>query len=54
LSLKTHSPEPVPFALYDSRQIQNAKPRRFNEAAAENTGLLIEKAHLLLNRLVQR
>jgi 2,3-bisphosphoglycerate-independent phosphoglycerate mutase len=54
LSLKTHSPEPVPFVLYDSRQIQNAKPRRFNETAAENTGLLIEKANLLLARLVQR
>jgi 2,3-bisphosphoglycerate-independent phosphoglycerate mutase len=54
LSLKTHSPEPVPFVLYDSRQIQNSTPRRFNEFAAENTGLLIEKADLLLPRLVER
>jgi 2,3-bisphosphoglycerate-independent phosphoglycerate mutase len=54
LSLKTHSPEPVPFALYDSRQVQSAKSRRFNEGAAENTGLLVEKANLLLARLVQR
>jgi 2,3-bisphosphoglycerate-independent phosphoglycerate mutase len=54
LSLKTHSSEPVPFALYDSRQVQGNKPRRFNEVAAENTGLLIEKADLLMARLVQR
>jgi 2,3-bisphosphoglycerate-independent phosphoglycerate mutase len=54
LSLKTHSPEPVPFVLYDSRQIQGNTPRRFNEFAAENTGLLIDKADLLLARLVER
>jgi 2,3-bisphosphoglycerate-independent phosphoglycerate mutase len=54
LSLKTHSPEPVPFALYDSRRPQGNRPRRFNEIAAETTGLLIEKADLLLPRLVER
>ena len=54
VSLKTHSPEPVPFVLYDSRQIQGNTPRRFNEFAAENTGLLIDKADLLLARLVER
>jgi 2,3-bisphosphoglycerate-independent phosphoglycerate mutase len=54
LSLKTHSPEPVPFALYDSRQTRGTSPRRFNEAAAENTGLLVDKADLLLARLVER
>lgn len=54
LSLKTHSPEPVPFALYDSRQPRGGSPRRYNEVAAENTGLLIDKADLLLARLVER
>ncbi len=54
LSLKTHSPEPVPFALYDSRRPQGTRPRRFNEPAAEATGLLIDKADLLLARLVER
>ena len=54
LSLKTHSPEPVPFALYDSRRPQGTQPRRFNEHAAEATGLLIDKADLLLARLVER
>ena len=54
LSLKTHSPEPVPFALYDSRRPQGTQPRRFNEHAAEATGLLIDKADLLLPRLVER
>jgi 2,3-bisphosphoglycerate-independent phosphoglycerate mutase len=54
LSLKTHSPEPVPFALFDSRRHQGTQPRRFNEHAAEATGLLIDKADLLLARLVER
>ncbi len=54
LSLKTHSPEPVPFALFDSRRPQGTQPRRFNEHAAEATGLLIDKADLLLPRLVER
>jgi 2,3-bisphosphoglycerate-independent phosphoglycerate mutase len=54
LSLKTHSSEPVPFALYDSRQTRGSSPRRFNEAEAENTGLLVDKADLLLARLVER
>ncbi len=54
LSLKTHSPEPVPFALYDSRRPKGTRPRRFNEPAAEATGLLIDKADLLLARLVER
>jgi 2,3-bisphosphoglycerate-independent phosphoglycerate mutase len=54
LSLKTHSSEPVPFALYDSRRPQGNRTRRFNEFAAETTGLLIEKADLLLPQLVER
>ena len=54
LVLKTHSPEPVPFALYDSRRSLGSQPRRFNEIAAENTGLFIPQAHQLLARLVQR
>ena len=54
LSLKTHSPEPVPFALFDSRRPQGTQPRRFNEHAAEATGVLIDKADLLLPRLVER
>ncbi len=54
LVLKTHSPEPVPFALYDSRRPRGTTPRRFNEIAAENTGLLIDRADLLLARLVER
>ncbi|MBM4288301.1 MAG: cofactor-independent phosphoglycerate mutase [Deltaproteobacteria bacterium] len=54
LSLKTHSPEPVPFALYDSRQSLGTRPSRFNEFAAEASGLFIDKAFLLLPRLVER
>jgi len=53
LSLKTHSPEPVPFVLYDSRRHPNRQARRFNEFAAEHTGLFVEKADLLITELVR-
>jgi 2,3-bisphosphoglycerate-independent phosphoglycerate mutase len=53
LSLKTHSSEPVPFVLYDSRRPASGPARRFNEFAAEHTGLLVEKADLLISALIQ-
>jgi 2,3-bisphosphoglycerate-independent phosphoglycerate mutase len=53
LSLKTHSSEPVPFVLYDSRRPASRPTRRFNEFAAEHTGLLVEKADLLISALIQ-
>lgn len=53
ISLKTHSSEPVPFALYDSRNRLSSQPRRFNEIAAEHTGLFVEKADLLMRALIK-
>ncbi|HAY23225.1 MAG TPA: cofactor-independent phosphoglycerate mutase [Desulfobacterales bacterium] len=54
LCLKTHSPEPVPFVLYDSRKPRGNYPRGFDESTAEATGLLVDRAHLLLPRLLER
>ena len=53
LSLRTHSSEPVPFILYDSRRPAN-QPRPYTEAAAKNTGLLLEQAADLLPRLLEK
>jgi 2,3-bisphosphoglycerate-independent phosphoglycerate mutase len=52
LSIKTHSPDPVPFIIYDSARPQNA-PRGYNEADAGRTGLMIEAGHDLMARLVE-
>jgi 2,3-bisphosphoglycerate-independent phosphoglycerate mutase len=53
LALKTHTAEPVPFALFDSRSPQDA-PRPYTEAAAQAAGLLLEKGADLLPRLLGR
>jgi 2,3-bisphosphoglycerate-independent phosphoglycerate mutase len=53
LSLRTHSSEPVPFILYDSRTPGNHQ-RAYTEAAAQATGLLLEQAADLLPRLLER
>ena len=53
LSLRTHSSEPVPYALYDSRRPENHN-RPYAEAAAKNTGLLLEQGADLLPRLLER
>jgi 2,3-bisphosphoglycerate-independent phosphoglycerate mutase len=53
LSLRTHSSEPVPFILYDSRHPGNHN-RAYTESAAQDAGLLLEQAADLLPRLLER
>jgi 2,3-bisphosphoglycerate-independent phosphoglycerate mutase len=53
LSLRTHSSEPVPYVLYDSRRPENHN-RPYTEAAAQATGLLLEQGADLLPRLLER
>jgi len=53
IAVKTHTPEPVPFALYDSRMSQN-QDRTYSEAAAQKSGLLLNQAADLLPRLLER
>jgi len=53
VSTTTHSPAPVPFALYDSRRaIDNGSGIRFTEPCAQSTGLYEEHAHELMNLMV--
>lgn len=54
LTLRTHSREPVPYVLFDSRRRSSGPPRRFNEFAAEAAGNLLPAGHLLLPRLLER
>ncbi|MEJ2091010.1 MAG: cofactor-independent phosphoglycerate mutase [Syntrophobacterales bacterium] len=51
VAVKTHTPEPVPYILYDSRQA-GASPRAYSEAAAQASGLLLEQGADLLPRLI--
>jgi 2,3-bisphosphoglycerate-independent phosphoglycerate mutase len=53
LALRTHTDEPVPYVLYDSRT-PGDRPRPYTEATARATGLILEQGADLLPRLLQR
>jgi 2,3-bisphosphoglycerate-independent phosphoglycerate mutase len=53
LALRTHTDEPVPYVLYDSRT-PGDQPRPYTEAAAQATGVILEQGADLLTRLLQR
>jgi 2,3-bisphosphoglycerate-independent phosphoglycerate mutase len=53
IAVRTHTPEPVPFILDDSRRPEN-HPRPYTEAAAKESGLLLEQGADLLLRLLGR
>jgi 2,3-bisphosphoglycerate-independent phosphoglycerate mutase len=48
-ALKTHSPDPVPFVIAASRDLESAPATRgYNERAAAGTGLVVREAHTLV------
>ncbi len=54
VSTTTHSADPVPFVLYDSRrELDNGMGLRFTEPCAQSTGIYEEHAHELMNRMVK-
>jgi 2,3-bisphosphoglycerate-independent phosphoglycerate mutase len=53
LAVRTHTTEPVPFVIYDSRT-PGDRGRPYSEAAAEHAGLLLEQGADLLPRLLGR
>jgi len=52
LSIMTHSSDPVPYLLYRSNKPVNG-PKVFNEKTATDSGILIEKAYTLIDRMIQ-
>jgi 2,3-bisphosphoglycerate-independent phosphoglycerate mutase len=53
ISTRTHSREPVPFAIYRSTgSISSGKTPRFTEKDAASTGVFIERGHTLIDRLL--
>jgi 2,3-bisphosphoglycerate-independent phosphoglycerate mutase len=53
--LKTHSNEPVPFAIVASEELEQPPPvsRRYTESDAAATGLVVSDGHALIGRLFQ-
>lgn len=53
LRIRTHSPEPVPYVLYDStRERKTAK--RYTEAEAMQSGIFEPQGHKLMERFLQK
>lgn len=52
--IKTHSNEPVPFAIVDNRAIERAgsAARRYTEADAAKTGVIVEQGYRLIEALL--
>ncbi len=53
LRLRTHTPDPVPYILYDSTREQK-KTARYSEAEAANTGIFEPQGHRLMERFLQK
>lgn len=55
VSIRTHTGEPIPFVLYDSRKAaEQHSADRYTEAEAQKTGLFLPEGPMLMKWLLQR
>ncbi|MEE1061956.1 MAG: cofactor-independent phosphoglycerate mutase [Ruminococcus sp.] len=54
LSIRTHSSNPVPYLIYDSKNEVDSKVENFCEKEAENTGNFIEKGFTMMNYFLSK
>lgn len=52
VALRTHIPDPIPFAMLVSGKEQAPSERRFTEEYARQSGVFVEQAHTLMGRLI--
>lgn len=53
IAIRTHSKDPIPFMIYDSTKNVEGQ-EEYSEEAARKTGLVVEHAYELMNRLLQK
>lgn len=53
LDIRTHTSDPVPFALYRSNEIPNHPAKRYTEAEAKSTGLFVPQGHAMMEILIK-
>ena len=53
LRLRTHTPDPVPYVLFDSTRRQK-KLARYSEGEARATGIFEPQGHKLMERFLQK
>ena len=54
LNIKTHASDPVPFVIYDSRNIYSCKESAYTEKCAENTGVMVESGEELMKIFLEK
>lgn len=52
ISVRTHTGEPVPYMLYDSRKAENGM-ETYDEKAASKTGIRVEEGYTLIDHLFE-
>ena len=54
IAIKTHSDDPVPFFIYDSRKPDVVNPEAvYTEIFTKSTGLSIQEGHTLMDRFLE-
>ena len=53
IAIRTHTKDPIPFMIYDSRKSLGSM-EEYSEEAAGSTGLVVEHGYELMNRLLQK
>lgn len=55
VAIKTHSPDPVPFAILSSEDVKKGqhKPATYNESCAKSTGLVVPEAWMIMERFIR-
>lgn len=54
IAKKTHTGDPVPFVIFDSRKAGTTTGQKFNEKAAGQSGTFIKKGHDLIRILLEK
>ena len=52
IALRTHTADPVPYILYDSR-VDLAKDWTYDEEQAASSGNLVKDGHTIINKLFE-
>ena len=53
LSLRTHTSDPVPFAIYSSDKRDSNPATAYDERSCEQTGYRVDHGHLLLEKMIK-
>ncbi len=54
IRLRTHTSDPVPFALYRSNDEQDGQVTEYNEKSASSTGVFVDEGYTLIDSLIQK